>query len=375
VELGHDVTVVAPVGAAQDGAREATAAVGIELITAARPPSRQREGLAALLRRPSLVPAAARLPVLAWQVEVFWTALRPLAQAALRDLEPDVLSVEHDNAARWAADLDHAPPAVLTLQNVGWHYYANRARAVSGPRRAAFRLEARRFRRHDLRHFDRYSMLGAVSDRDRADLLGASPRSRVEVVPNGVASDELTLIPEPEGPPVLLFTGTLNHPPNAEGIEWFADEAWPAIRARRPDASLLVVGREPPPSVTRLRARPGIEVVGPVPDMRDWYAKATAVVVPLLSGGGSRLKILEAIACGRAVASTSAGAEGLDLEDGRELVIADGAEAFAAATLRLLEGPDLRAELAAAGRRAAEERYDWRVLGDRLESVLASAAS
>jgi glycosyltransferase involved in cell wall biosynthesis len=283
--------------------------------------------------------------------------------------------VEHDNAARWVADLRGAPAAVLTLQNVGWHYYANRARAVSGPRRAAFRLEARRFRRHDLRHFDRYSTLVAVSDRDRADLLAASPRSRVEVVPNGVASDELTVIPEPEGAPVLLFTGTLNHPPNAEGIEWFADRAWPAIRARRPDASLLVVGREPPPSVTRLGARPGIEVVGPVPDMRDWYAKATAVVVPLLSGGGSRLKILEAIACGRAVASTSAGAEGLDLEDGRELVIADGAEAFAAATLRLLEGPDLRAELAATGRRAAEERYDWRVLGDRLESVLASAAS
>jgi glycosyltransferase involved in cell wall biosynthesis len=174
---------------------------------------------------------------------------------------------------------------------------------------------------------------------------------------------------------VLLFTGTLNHPPNAEGIEWFADEAWPAIRARLPDAKLLVVGREPPRSVTRLGSRPGIEVVGPVADMREWYARATAVVVPLLSGGGSRLKILEALACGRAVASTSAGAEGLDLAPGRELVIADGGEAFAGATLRLLGDPPLRGALAAAGRSAAETRYDWRVLGDRLESVLASAAS
>ena len=144
---------------------------------------------------------------------------------------------------------------------------------------------------------------------------------------------------------------------------------------QQPGAALLVVGREPPPSVTRLGSRPGIEVVGPVPDMREWYARATAVVVPLLAGGGSRLKILEAMACGRAVASTSAGAEGLDAGGGRELVIADGAEAFAAATLRLLEQPDLRRNLAAAGRRAAEDRYDWRVLGDRLESVLASAAS
>ena len=147
------------------------------------------------------------------------------------------------------------------------------------------------------------------------------------------------------------------------------------IRAQRPDATLLVVGREPPPSVTRLGSRAGIEVVGPVPDMREWYERATAVVVPLLSGGGSRLKILEALACGRAVASTSAGAEGLDLEDGGELLIADGADAFAGATLRLLAEPGLRGELVAAGRSAAEGRYDWRVLGDRFESVLASAAS
>lgn len=375
VELGHDVTVVGPVAPGQRGALEATAAAGIELIIAPRPASRPREALSALRRRPSLVPDAARLPVLAWQVEVFWTALQPLAQRALRELRPDVVSVEHDNAARWIAGLDGAPPGVLTLQNVGWHYYANRAAAASGLRRAAFQLEGRRFRRHDLRHLGRYARLVAVSERDREDLQSASPGSPVEVVPNGVASDEMTVAPEPEGPPTLLFTGTLNHPPNAEGIGWFAEEVWPAVRAQRPDARLLVVGREPPPSVTRLGSRPGIEVVGPVPDMREWYARATAVVAPLLSGGGSRLKILEAIACGRAVASTSAGAEGLELESGRELLIADGAEAFVGATLRLLAEPGLRRELAAAGRRAAEERYDWRVLGDRLESVLASAAS
>ena len=171
VELGHDVTVVAPVAPGQRSAVDTTAAAGIELITAPRPESRPREVFAALRRRPSLVPAAARLPVLAWQVEVFWTTLRPLAQRALREREPDVVSIEHDNAAGWIADLDGVPPAVLTLQNVGWHYYANRARAVSGPRRAAFRAEGRRFRRHDLRHFARYARLVAVSERDRDDLL------------------------------------------------------------------------------------------------------------------------------------------------------------------------------------------------------------
>lgn len=325
-ELGHEVTVVAPRAADQGKAVTALADVGIEPITAPRPSSRVREVIAAAARRPSLVAAAPRRPLLAWQVEVFWTTLRPLALQALKETRPDVVSVEHDNAAGWLAGLEGAPPAVLTLQNVGWHYYANRARAASGPRRAAFKLEARRFRRHALRHFRRYARLVAVSDRDRHDILGASPGSQVDVVANGVASDELTPLPEPEGPPVLLFTGTLNHPPNAEGIEWFADEAWPAILRERPDTTLLVVGRDPPPPVARLESRPGIEVIGAVPDMREWYAKATAVVVPLLSGGGSRLKVLEAISCGRAVVSTPVGAEGLELEHRRELLLADGAD-------------------------------------------------
>ena len=199
VELGHDVTVVAPVAPSQRGAVEATAAAGIELIAVERPASRPREAFSALLRRPGLVPHAARLPVLAWQVEVFWASLRPLARRVLRERRPDVVNVEHDNAAGWIAELDEPPPAVLTLQNVGWHYYANRATAASGPRRAALRLEAQRFRRHDLRHFGRYARLVAVSERDREDLRSASPSSVVEVVPNGVASDELTVTPEPRG--------------------------------------------------------------------------------------------------------------------------------------------------------------------------------
>ncbi len=280
------------------------------------------------------------------------------------------MSVEHDNAARWIADLDGAPPAVLTLQNVGGHYYANRARARSGLRRAALDLEGWRFRRHDRRNFDRYARILTVSERDREDVVGAGTRPPVDVVPNGVASDEMVPLPEPAGPPVLIFTGTLNHPPNAEGIAWFADDVWPTILAESPAAELLVVGREPPPAVRRLGSRPGIDVVGPVPDMRDWYGRATAAVVPLRSGGGSRLKIVEALACGRATVSTPMGAEGLDLRDGSEILLAADAPSFAAATLRVLAEPELRKSLATEGRRAAEERFDWRALGDRLERVL-----
>ncbi len=372
-ELGHEVTVVAPVADDQRNSLPGLEAAGIATSTVDRPTSRVRETLGALRSRPSLVTSAASSPVLAWQVGVFWATLRPVAQRALEEVRPDVLSVEHDNAARWPADLEGPPPAVLTLQNVGWHYYENRAKAASGATAAALRLEARRFRRHDARHFGLYRTLVAMSERDRLDL-GAVTQVPVEVVPNGVATDQFSPAPPAAGDRTLLFTGTLSHPPNAEGICWFADNAWPRVRAVVPDARLVVVGHDPPRRVSALSGRDGVEVIGPVPDMAPWFERATAVVVPLLSGGGTRLKVLEAMANGRAVASTRVGCEGLDLKPERDILVADGADDLAAACMRLLEDPELRETLAAAGRGVVEQLYDWRMLGDRLAAVFEAAA-
>src|SRR5215218_9616336 len=328
VELGHEVTVVAPIAAGEELRRDELERVGIRLRAAERPSSRPLEAVRAIAREPRLAARAATLP------------------------------------------------AVLTLQNVGRHYYESRARAAHGPRAAWFGFEARRFARHARRWLPRYRALVAVSDRDAADLRGGSLGGAVvEVVPNGVASDELEPLPPSDEPATLLFTGTLSHPPNAEGIRWFADRAWPDVRAARPDARLLVVGRDAPRAVLELAGRPGIEVVGAVPAMSPFFARATAVVVPLLSGGGTRLKILEAFACARSVVSTTTGCEGLAVEDGRELLVADGAEAFAAATLDLLNDADRRQLLAAAGRELAQRRYDWRALGDELAASLAEIAA
>ena len=285
-----------------------------------------------------------------------------------------MLSVEHDSAARWPADLKDPPPAVLTLQNVGWHYYENRAVAASGPAAAALRLEARRFRRHDTRCFGLYRSLVAVSERDRLDL-AAVTGVPVAVVPNGVATDQITPAAPAADERTLLFTGTLSHPPNSEGIRWFATEAWPHVRAALPDARLLVVGHDPPRQVSALDGRDGIEVIGSVPDMAPWFERATAVVVPLLSGGGTRLKVLEAMASGRAVASTSIGCEGLMVEPGRDLLVADGPRELVSAVLSLLRDEGLRTGLATAGRHVVEARYDWRNLGESLARTLEHAAS
>ena len=374
VELGHEVTVVAPVPSGQEHRRAALADAGIRLEGTARPPSRTRETLAAVSADPRLVARAATLPVLAWQVEVFWARLRPVARRLLAEWRPDVVVVEHDNAAGWVADVPPPVPAVLVLHNVGWRYYESRAGAARRAAGIALSLEAARFRRHDARWLGRYRTLVAVSDRDRKEV-GSLTRTPVAVVPNGVASDELRPLGTPAEPATLLFTGTLGHPPNAEGIRWFVERAWPAIRAARPDARLLVVGRDPPRSVRELGEREGVEVVGPVAEMAPYFARAGAVVAPLLSGGGTRLKILEALACGRAVVSTSLGCEGLELAPERELLVADDAPAFTAATLRLLDDPALCDRLAAAGRETVARLYDWRVLGDRLGEALEEAAA
>jgi polysaccharide biosynthesis protein PslH len=305
---------------------------------------------------------------------VLWAALAPRVAEVVRESPPDVALVEHDGAAGWALALAPAIPAVLAFTDVSWHYYERRARMARGVRRALLAREAGRFRDWDARHVARYAALVTVSERDRVDVLSLAPDQRVAVVANGVATDQFRPRPHADGPPTVLFTGTMNHPPNAEGIRWFTERAWPRVRQAIPDARLLVVGRDPPDGVRRLAERPGVEVLGAVPSMQPYFARATAIVVPIRSGGGTRLKVLEAMASGRAVASTSMGVEGIELERDVHVLVEDDPIALSIALVRLLSEPDLRSRLASAGRTLVEERYDWRALGDRLEALLRAVA-
>jgi glycosyltransferase involved in cell wall biosynthesis len=296
-------------------------------------------------------------PLLAWQADVFWTALRARLPREL----PDVVLVEHDWAAGWWLDLPAGVPAALTLHNLSWEYYEARARSSGHP---LMRLEARRFRRHDERYLDRYDLLIAMSEEDRAAVREMSG-TRTEVVENGVDTSTFTPGPAPGGPPLFLYTGTMSYPPNAEGLIWLLRDAWPEIRRRVPDARLRVVGRGAPEEAQRL-AGPEVELTGWVESMAPHFAAATAVLVPILSGGGTRLKVLDAMASGRAIVSTRAGRAGIDVD----LLEADDPVEFAAAAARLAADPALRDRLAAGARERAVEVYDWATLGDRLERHL-----
>jgi polysaccharide biosynthesis protein PslH len=280
-----------------------------------------------------------------------------------------VVLVEHDWAAAWWRDLPVGLPRVLTLQNLSWRYYEARAGATSGLRAAALALEARRFLRFDRAQLPVYDLLITMSDEEAAVLRRTVPETRCEAIPNGVDTTALAPAPPPEGPPTLLYTGTLDYAPNAEGLRWLLREVWPRVVARTPAARLLVVGRNPPEDARRL-AGDEVTFTGRVADIAPCFARATAVLVPLLSGGGTKLKVLDGLSSGRPVISTPTGVEGIRAEDGRHLLVADGAEAFADAVGRVLEDAGLRDRLGGEGRALAERCYDWSVLSDSLDALL-----
>ena len=369
---GHEVVVVAPVHASEREGARVLRERGADLRAAERPPSRVREALAALRARPGLLPALVREPVTAWQVDVFWTALAPLAEQALAEGRFDAVNVSHDWAADWIRRIQAGPAKrVLTLENVTWSYYESRARVAGGARRTAFGIEARRWRRFDRARFPAYDALVAISENEAATLRRATAM-RVEAIPGGVDTRAIDPGPEREdAPPALLFTGSMPWPPNAEGARWMLREVWPRLREQVPDARLLLVGSGPPADVQALAgADDRVELPGRVPELGPWFDRATLVVIPILSGAGIRFKVLDALASRRAIVSTTMGADGALVRDGEHLVLADDPAAFAAACARLLGDPAERARLGANARRLAEERYDWRVLGDRYEALL-----
>jgi polysaccharide biosynthesis protein PslH len=255
-------------------------------------------------------------------------------------------------------------PVLLSIHNVEtWRA----ARVV--PAEVGQRIEVWKLRRYERRAFQRATVCCPTSTLEAAQVRRLAPGASVHVVANGVDTEEFTPNAGVKADsPTLVFTGTLSFAPNAEGIAWFARAVWPLVLADMPSATLDIVGREPPPDVLALASKQ-VRVSGEVSDVRPYLQRAWLSIVPLLHGGGTRLKILEAMACALPVVSTTIGAEGLDVVDGRDILIADEPAAFAAQTMRLLRDPALCASLGQAGRALVEQRYDWRAIGDWLDEA------
>jgi glycosyltransferase involved in cell wall biosynthesis len=213
----------------------------------------------------------------------------------------------------------------------------------------------------------------AVSENDR-DLMSAwVDKSRISVVPTGVDLQQYRPESSPRAVgPLVMFVGAMDWEPNADAVEYFCQKIWLSILAQVPSARFRIVGRNPIRRVQRL-ASDSVEVTGSVPSVLDHLREAAVVVVPLRIGGGTRLKIYEAMAAGKAVVSTSVGAEGLDVHHGTDVILADDPGAFAEATIMLLRDEELRRSYEREAARLAA-KYDWSAIGERFADVLGMVA-
>ena len=234
-------------------------------------------------------------------------------------------------------------------------------------------LYGRTMRRWEPYYGERFARCITVSESDRRLLLAANPRLRIDVIPNGVDTHLDQPLPDSSPTPALIFAGNMGYRPNIDAMTYFCQEILPLIRREIADVEMWVVGKNPPPEVERLGGN-GVHVTGRVEDVRPYYGWSTVCVVPLRAGGGTRLKILEAMALGRPVVSTSIGCEGLEVADGEHLFIADQPEAFADRTVRLLTDAALRESITSRARGLVVSRYDWDVIAKQLMRVYAEVA-
>lgn len=247
---------------------------------------------------------------------------------------------------------------------------------------AAYSLaQWQRLRRYEQRLSHAFDLALAVSEGDRRALNRLDPELRIKVIPNGVdtqlfdrhaAGSRHAPCPGPNAP-FILFTGTLDFRPNVDAATWFVRAIWPMLHARRPELRLCVVGQRPVRAIQVLEAVAGVQIIGPVEDVRPWFAHARAYVLPMRVGGGVRLKLLEALAMELPCVTTRLGAEGvMGFTAGEHALVADDPALFVDAVERLLDDQALSSRLAAAGRRLAVERYDWRPIVEAMEQAWAA---
>jgi len=254
-------------------------------------------------------------------------------------------------------------------------YYGRMAGYLPAPLKAFYRLEQFKTARFERRVLTGVDLCLLASEADAAYMRQFVPEARVAVVPNGVDTSFFTSRQGQEGGFKVLFTGNMAYPPNEDGALFFYREIFPLVLRQCPEARLVIAGKNPPSSIRALAENGRVEVTGYVPDLRPYLAGAAVVVSPVRFGAGTRLKLLEAFAAGKAVVSSTLGCEGLDVVPGRHLEVADGPAEMSAKAAALLRDPARAVELGRRARELVEEKYDWRVVGERLERLLMQANS
>ncbi len=268
-------------------------------------------------------------------------------------------------------------PKVLNHHNWESALILRRGQHDRNPLKKAYLLDqARKLAALECEVCPRFEVNVVCSEVDAQGLRNHNSRIRTHLVENGVDTEFFRPVEGTEEADTLIFSGMLNWEPNVEGIQYFVQVIWPLILRERPRARLYLAGRDPLPSISHLQSHNrGIVVVPNPDDMRPWTGRAMVFVCPLLTGGGTRLKILDALAMGKPVVSTSVGGEGLRVKNDEHLLVADNPKDFAAAVCRLLGDEGDRRRLGKAGRALVEKEYNWEVIGRCLDQAYQTAMS
>ncbi len=269
-------------------------------------------------------------------------------------------------------------PRLINRQKIDHLHYAEMAASRTlGMQKGLDWLEARRLRRFEEAEMPRYQSVVVCSQEDRqtAVLQVAGNGAPIEVIVNGADTTFYQPVRELDAHPTILLLGTMHYYPNIDAVLHYVHTMHDALRAAIPNLQVLIVGHRPPPEIEALRNLPGITVTGSVPDIRPYMARSWIQIVPLRLGGGTRLKIVESMAAGLPVLSTSVGAQGLGATDGRELMLADDPADFVRKAVTLLNGSDLRAEMARTARSFVEAHYSWQSLGQRFADFCQTTAA
>jgi glycosyltransferase involved in cell wall biosynthesis len=334
--------------------------------------------------------------VIFWETPVKWKSLRWGANLALSVLRPEPYScwcfwspgIEN----KWEALLHAHPSALVHFDSIDLALFAGaaagfrkvlnhhncesamaRRRAEAEPNPAKKRYldsEASKLLGLETRMCPRFDMNLAVSQADVQVLRSRSPKAQFHVVENGTDTGYFTPPPAPPEPDTLVFTGSLNWYPNISAIQFFVREVWPQVKRERPGVQLYTVGMKPSKSLVAFLGRdPQITLVDSPPDVRPWMANASVFICPMTDGGGTKVKILDAMAMGKAVVSTSVGAEGLEVKHGENILIADTSQDFAARVTEALRTRALQERLGREARLLVERKYSWPVVGVHLEEA------
>ena len=309
---------------------------------------------------------------------VYFKEIAAILQELCVEESFDVVHVEHSSLTIYLDGLKfkNNPYTILTLHNVD---YARNLRVMANTPPGIYKLflcyNQMKFKAWETESIMRYDKVIAVSGTDKETIEQMGVSSGVDVVPNGVDTENLRMMPARAASKSILFVASMDSEANHDGAMYFLEQILPIIKKKVPTAQLYLVGRNPRQELKAFDKQDGIYVTGEVPDVRTYYEMGSVAVVPLRSGGGTRLKILEAMALGIPVVSTTVGCEGLEVENGKHLVVVDEPNLFAAAVIDLFDNHDLCRSLVEASRKVVEERYDWRTIAAQQDQLYSSRTS